>query len=178
MSILTLAEYKLTPFYNAATQTDANINYYLDIVDDLILFIRGIPFFTFEGDLTDTSTTIEITNLYTYNWLYKGALLEGFNDNIRGKITTWDETETEITVDTAATGTNEDELITIYPKGSQNVAAEMIKYLIDNLSIDQTMKSESIGTYSYTRGDDYITVSGYSLPGYIANKIERFQSMK
>lgn len=178
MAILTLAEYKATPFYDASTQSDANISYYLDIVDDLILFIRGIDFFTFKADLTNTSKTLEVTELYTYNWLFKTALVEGFEDNVRGKITTWDEDASTITVDTAASGTNEDELITIYPRMAQVVAAEMAKYLIENLSIDQTMKSESIGTYSYTRGDDYITVGGYSLPGYIANKIERFQSFK
>lgn len=172
MSILTLAEYKLTPYYVAADQSDANISYYLDIVDDLILAIRGIDFFEFTGDVVNGSAVISNID-DPYENAFIGGLVESTNG--RGKIMAIDKEALTITVGTASTGTAADETITIYPRMAQVVAAEIVKYLIANLSIDQTMKSESIGTYSYTRGEDYVMAGGYSLPGFIAKKIQRYQ---
>jgi hypothetical protein len=172
MAILTLAEYKTTPFYSVS-QSDASISYFLEWVDDYILEIRGIPFFTFTGDLTATSTTISNVS-DSYGFTYEGALIEG--DSVRARITDINTDDQEITVDTAASATATDETITIYPRKAQLIAAEMVKWLIDSLTISRDVKSESIGTYSYTNYDSTDDKSGF--PKRITSKIEQFQSMK
>jgi hypothetical protein len=180
MALLTLAEYKETPFYDSTTQTDPNINYFLPFVDDIIIEIRGIDWFTFTADIVSGSTALDnITDNYKYT--YPGALIETVeSDYLRAKITAKgiDRDNADITVDTAASGTEDTADIYVYPRGAQMVAAELIKYLIEDISTDKTMKSETIGTYSYQRADDYMTVSGFSIPGYIANKIKRYHSVK
>lgn len=180
MAILTLAEYKASPFYDADTQTDGNIEYFIDFIDDIIRMIRGIDFFEFTADITNGSTSL--VNVFDkYEYTFSGALIETkLSDYLRGKITSKgiDRENAEITVDTSAAGTDTDVDIIIYPRNAQMVGAELIKYLITSLGVDQTMKSESIGTYSYTRGDDFITVMGYSIPGFIVNKIQRFHGVK
>lgn len=62
-----------------------------------------------------------------------------------------------------------------YPDNAEFIAAQMIAYLIKNTALSggySGMKSESIGSYSYTRGGKEDFDNGY--PRYIVDKIERY----
>jgi hypothetical protein len=64
--------------------------------------------------------------------------------------------------------------ITLYPDGSDLVASLMIGYnLNSSMASGGAMKSESIGSYSYTRAD---TPSGY--PDAITSRIDKYVSSR
>jgi len=65
-----------------------------------------------------------------------------------------------------------DDPIVDYPENSEVVASQMIGYQLANLS--PGMKSEKVGSYSYSRDEQII--DGY--PKSIVNRIERFQNTR
>ena len=66
-----------------------------------------------------------------------------------------------------------------YPEGSELIASQMVGYLIQSGSIANMSdkKSESIGSYSYTKGGtESDTINGY--PKLIVGRIKRYYNPK
>jgi len=171
VAIVTRDEVK-TYLQITTTDYDTLIDELIPQAEGLFLLVRGIPFFTFDGDITDTSAEItniadaDFTNLYISQIIeYRGSTTNTF----RATNLVIDPDNNKVITDTAATFTLEEAEITIYPLGSQLVASKIIGYFLIKTNA-KSLKSENIGTYSYTKFD---MKSG--LPTDITGMIEKYQ---
>lgn len=177
MAIITLAEYKTyTSLYDSSTQSDAEIEAIIPMVEEDYIKIQGKEFSTITGDTTNTSAVIEEVSDTT--WLKIAQLVDGVDGSIRGKVTVINEDDSEVTLDANATATAEAEEMTVYPIGSNYIAAKMIKYTFDSNAVDNTISAESLEKHSVTWRD---TDTSQLLCGYplsIVGNIKRFMSLK
>lgn len=112
--------------------------------------------------LTEVKTFLQITSK-TYDALIVKLIpqVEAKYENIRG-----------ITFDVDSNDEIE------YPEGSELTASQMVGYLISTSTLSNMTdkKSESIGSYSYTRGGTEDMVQGF--PKSIVSQIEQYHNPK
>ena len=168
MAIVTLDEVK-TYLQITDTGQDNLINELIPQAEGLYLQVRGIDFFTFTGDITDTSA--EITNIADedFTYLKTNKIVDYDNESFRSRIITVDEDNNKIVCADDATLTAADSEIIIYPYGAQLTASKIIGYFLSKSSASG-YQSENIGNYSYTKYDN-----NTGLPLDIVNMIEKYQ---
>jgi hypothetical protein len=146
------------------TDYDTQIDTYLPIVTrDIELITNNNFILPLSGDLTNLSTTIG--NISTLR-LDVGHLLssENFDNNA---ITDIDDDAATVTVTTAVGTTEEGAEIdaNIFPIAKRPIAASMVLYNLkkytENFDFNGPLKSERVGNYSWTGGDDGATLAGY-----------------
>jgi len=166
MAIVTRDEVKL--YLQISTTTfDSLIDALIPQAEGLFLQVRGIDFFTFTGDITNTSN--EITDIDEFTYVKAGKIIEDLKGGLRELITLVEEEDDKITIENAATYSSDDAELTIYPYGSQLVASKIVGYFLSKSSANG-LKQESIGTYDYTKFDNKT-----GLPTDIVAMIEQFQ---
>jgi hypothetical protein len=199
MGIVTRAEVK-TYLQITTTEYDDLIDALLDPAEETYLAVRGIPFFTFQGDITNASAIIENIeyinpNTNTSYYYYQGIRyitdnpnnFDGFENieirklvvvapldviKIEGKVIDIDEDNTEITLDSDATETLTEQICTIYPTNYKFVVSKIVSYYMNTENM-RGKKSVGIGTYNYTSEE---LLSG--LPKGISGLITRYQEAK
>lgn len=149
---------------------DALIDALIPQAEGLYLKIRGIDFFTFEGDLATTSTIITDIADDDFTYIKKGKVVEDLDNGFRAFVTLVEADENQITTNIAATYDGDNITLTIYPHGAQLVASKIIGYFLEKCSANG-IKSESIGTYDYTKFD---SMSG--LPADITCLVEKYST--
>lgn len=171
-----------TILYVINETVEAQISALIPVVEADYERIRNKPFLRFRatselGSKRLTGITIPDENaLGLVYWqdaivgifekLTRGMICDGAG--ISGAVDVFDALNLTIDLDTAATASAEDVLVTAYPAGSDYTAALMIGY---NLYKRHGLKSESSGGYSYTEEE---MLEGY--PRSIAGMIERYAS--
>jgi hypothetical protein len=95
-------------------------------------------------------------------------------NSIDNYITEIDAENNTLEIDTAATTTATTVIFTAYPLGSKLTAAKLIQYMMDKQAMTG-MKSESIGSYSYTRSGEN---NPYGVPDDIYRSIKRYIGSK
>lgn len=170
MAIITTATVKTLLQISGSTY-DSLIATLIPIAESMFLKIRGIEFFQIEGDITSGSANIENLSVTDMDKLRLGDRV--YNSNIDGKITVIDLDDSWIvTLDTNATGSEDNAEMIVYPRGYEYPLSKIIEYMM-NKDSGTGYRSENIGNYSYTKFG-----KGTGIPLDIANMIERYQSMK
>lgn len=118
----------------------------------------------FEGDELNDD---QIDHLF--DQLEEGATVSDVTGlKVFGRIVSVDKLNQTVTISANSSETATGKKLYIYPAGSQLVAAEMIKHMMNKKSL----QSESLGDYSYTNEQ---MINGY--PESITKKIRRYVSL-
>ena len=157
MSIITVTEAKTYLQLPAGSTYDALIAALIPEAEAQFLKIRSIPFYEIEADIVSGSNEItdisdeDILRVEENDYLEAAGIVVS---SIVNKVENWKServniTENKIIIDNDATASTENLLIKVYPKGSKFATSKIIGYYMDK-STGTGVKSESIGSYSYT----------------------------
>lgn len=179
--IITLAQVKTLLQISGSTY-DSLISALIPEAEAKYLQIRGIPFTRIKGDITASDSTVSNITLYQSNYyqtfydtnnavfidhmeyLYSAA------QSIDSYVTDVDADNNTVELYDASSTTATDVLFTVYPQGAKMAAAKIIGYMM-NKNSQNGMMSESIGSYSYSKGADS---NAYGIPNDIVQSIKRF----
>jgi len=179
--IITLAQVKTLLQISGSTY-DALISALIPEAEAKYLQIRGIPFTRIQGDITASDNTVSNIALYpTSNYKSYDAVnhseyvermeyLYSAAQSVDSYVTDIDIDNNTIELYDASSTTATDVLFTVYPQGAKMAAAKIIGYLM-NKNSQNGMMSESIGSYSYSKGADS---NAYGIPNDIVQSIKRF----
>jgi hypothetical protein len=187
--LINLAQTKiLLQIASTDTTKDALITALIPEAEAKYLQIRNKPFLQFSGDLTNTDKTVSNVAAYpvpddidvysdedfiNYNLSVQSYIFNSAN-SIDNYITAIDAENNTLEIDTAASTTASTVIFTAYPLGSKLTAAKLIQYFMSTSSMNG-LKSESIGSYSYTKSGDGQTAG---VPDDIYRSIKRYIGSK
>lgn len=149
------------------------------------LQIRNIPFTQIRGDIATGDATISNIELYPQNSVsftndfdvvnpanFINRLEYIFNSTyaIDDYVTDIDGDNNTIEVSTNSTATATDVIFTVYPQGAKMAASKIISYMLNKNAMNG-MQSESIGSYSYSKGSDS---NQFGIPLDIVQSIKRY----
>lgn len=161
---------------------DALISALIPEAEAKYLQIRGIPFTQIRGDITASDNTVSNIELYPLNnyksydavnhasYIERMEYLYSAAQSIDSYVTDVDVDNNTIELYDASSATATDVLFTVYPQGAKMAAAKIIGYMM-NKNSQNGMMSESIGSYSYSKGADS---NAYGIPNDIVQSIKRF----
>jgi hypothetical protein len=187
--IITLAQVK-SLLNISGTAKDALISALIPEAEAKYLQIRNIPFMQIQADITASDKTISNLKLYPCDVLnslssvlYDNNTVAAFIDrtdyfynstnSIDNYVTEIDVENNTIELDTAPSATATDIIFTVYPKGSKFVAAKLIQYFMQSNSMNG-LQSESVGSYSYSRGGSQGGGNPFGVPDDIYKSIKRY----
>lgn len=148
------------------------------------LQIRGIPFTQIKADITTGDKTVSNIALYPTvstvftdfqivnpsRYLERMEYLYNATNDIDDYITEIDIDNNTVELSGESLNTATSVLFTVYPQGAKMATAKIIGYFLNKQSMNG-MQSESIGTYSYTRGSD---MNNFGIPMDIVQSIKRY----
>jgi len=170
--IITLAQVK-TLLQISGTTYDALISALIPEAEAKYLQIRGIPFTRVKGDITASDSTVSNITFYGTNnavFIDRMEYLYSAAQSIDSYVTDVDADNNTVELYDASSTTATDVLFTVYPQGAKMAAAKIIGYMM-NKNAQNGMMSESIGSYSYSKGADS---NAYGIPNDIVQSIKRF----
>jgi hypothetical protein len=187
--IITLAQVK-SLLNISGTAKDALISALIPEAEAKYLQIRNIPFMQIQADTTASDKTISNLKLYPCDVLnslssvlYDNNTVAAFIDrtdyfynsaqSIDNYVTEIDVENNTIELDTAPSATATDIIFTVYPKGAKFVAAKLIQYFMQSNSMNG-LQSESVGSYSYSRGGSQGGGNPFGVPDDIYKSIKRY----
>jgi hypothetical protein len=187
--IITLAQVK-SLLNISGTAKDTLISALIPEAEAKYLQIRNIPFMQIQADITSGDTTVSNLKLYPCDVLnslssvlYDNNTVAAFIDrtdyfynsaqSIDNYVTEIDVENNTIELDTAPSATATDIIFTVYPKGSKFVAAKLIQYFMQSNSMNG-LQSESVGSYSYSRGGSQGGGNPFGVPDDIYKSIKRY----
>ena len=187
--IITLAQVK-SLLNISGTAKDTLISAMIPEAEAKYLQIRNIPFTQIQGNLTASDKTISNLKLYPFDIsnslssvLYDNNTVAAFIDrtdyfynavqSIDNYVTEIDVENNTIELDTAPSATATDVIFTVYPKGAKFVAAKLIQYFMQSNSMNG-LQSESVGSYSYSRGGSQGGGNPFGVPDDIYKSIKRY----
>jgi hypothetical protein len=187
--IITLAQVK-SLLNISGTAKDTLISALIPEAEAKYLQIRNIPFMQIQADITSGDTTVSNLKLYPCDVLnslssvlYDNNTVAAFIDrtdyfynsaqSIDNYVTEIDVENNTIELDTAPSATATDIIFTVYPKGSKFVAAKLIQYFMQSNSMSG-LQSESVGSYSWSRGGSQGGGNPFGIPDDIYKSIKRF----
>jgi len=167
-----------------STAKDALISALIPEAEAKYLQIRNYPFDQFYGSITNGSKTITDIVIYpstvitstsndyksTASYIDRMSYVYNSEYNIDNYVTAVNETSNSIEIDTAAEDTVANIVLTVYPQGAKLTAAKIVQYMMSSNSMNG-MQSESIGSYSYSRGT---TGNPHGVPDDIVKSIKRY----
>jgi hypothetical protein len=187
--IITLAQVK-SLLNISGTAKDTLISALIPEAEAKYLQIRNIPFMQIQADITSGDTTVSNLKLYPCDVLnslssvlYDNNTVAAFIDrtdyfynsaqSIDNYVTEIDVENNTIELDTAPSATATDIIFTVYPKGSKFIAAKLIQYFMQSNSMNG-LQSESVGSYSYSRGGSQGGGNPFGVPDDIYKSIKRY----
>jgi hypothetical protein len=187
--IITLAQVK-SLLNISGTAKDTLISALIPEAEAKYLQIRNIPFMQIQADITSGDATVSNLKLYPCDVLnslssvlYDNNTVAAFIDrtdyfynsaqSIDNYVTEIDVENNTIELDTAPSATATDIIFTVYPKGSKFVAAKLIQYFMQSNSMSG-LQSESVGSYSWSRGGSQGGGNPFGIPDDIYKSIKRF----
>jgi hypothetical protein len=187
--IITLAQVK-SLLNISGTAKDTLISALIPEAEAKYLQIRNIPFMQIQADITSGDATVSNLKLYPCDVLnslssvlYDNSTIAAFIDrtdyfynssqSIDNYVTEIDVENNTIELDTAPAATATDVIFTVYPKGSKFVAAKLIQYFMQSNSMNG-LQSESVGSYSYSRGGSQGGGNPFGVPDDIYKSIKRY----
>lgn len=184
--IITLAQVK-SLLNISGTAKDTLISALIPEAEAKYLQIRNIPFMQIQADTTASDKTISNLKLYPdtalSSVLYDNNTVAAFIDrtdyfynsaqSIDNYVTEIDVENNTIELDTAPSATDTDVIFTVYPKGAKFVAAKLIQYFMQSNSMNG-LQSESVGSYSYSRGGSQGGGNPFGVPDDIYKSIKRY----
>ena len=161
--VMSVAQVK-TYLQISGTDYDTQIATYLPVVSKDIELITNNSFIVeMSGDIEDASQTV--SNIGTEK-LDIGNIVCTI-DFVQNAITAIDDDAKELTLTTAATSTETetDVLVNIFPTAKKPIAAAMVLHNIRkysaSMAFDGPLKSESVGSYSWTAANEGKGAAGY-----------------
>ena len=187
--IVTLAQVK-SLLNISGTAKDTLISALIPEAEAKYLQIRNIPFMQIQADITSGDATVSNLKLYPCDVLnslssvlYDNNTVAAFIDrtdyfynsaqSIDNYVTEIDVENNTIELDTAPSATATDIIFSVYPKGSKFVAAKLIQYFMQSNSMNG-LQSESVGSYSYSRGGSQGGGNPFGVPDDIYKSIKRY----
>ena len=187
--IITLAQVK-SLLNISGTAKDTLISALIPEAEAKYLQIRNIPFMQIQADITSGDATVSNLKLYPCDVLnslssvlYDNNTVAAFIDrtdyfynsaqSIDNYVTEIDVENNTIELDTAPSATATDIIFTVYPKGAKFVAAKLIQYFMQSNSMNG-LQSESVGSYSYSRGGSQGGGNPFGVPDDIYKSIKRY----
>lgn len=187
--IITLAQVK-SLLNISGTAKDTLISALIPEAEAKYLQIRNIPFMQIQADITSGDATVSNLKLYPCDVLnslssvlYDNNTVAAFIDrtdyfynsaqSIDNYVTEIDVENNTIELDTAPSATATDVIFTVYPKGAKFVAAKLIQYFMRSNSMNG-LQSESVGSYSYSRGGSQGGGNPFGVPDDIYKSIKRY----
>jgi hypothetical protein len=187
--IITLAQVK-SLLNISGTAKDTLISALIPEAEAKYLQIRNIPFMQIQADITSGDATVSNLKLYPCDVLnslssvlYDNNTVAAFIDrtdyfynstnSIDNYVTEIDVENNTIELDTAPSATATDIIFTVYPKGSKFIAAKLIQYFMQSNSMNG-LQSESVGSYSYSRGGSQGGGNPFGVPDDIYKSIKRY----
>jgi hypothetical protein len=187
--IITLAQVK-SLLNISGTAKDTLISALIPEAEAKYLQIRNIPFMQIQADITSSDATVSNLKLYPCDVLnslssvlYGNNTVSSFIDrtdyfynsaqSIDNYVTEIDVENNTIELDTAPSATATDIIFTVYPKGAKFVAAKLIQYFMQSNSMNG-LQSESVGSYSYSRGGSQGGGNPFGVPDDIYKSIKRY----
>ena len=179
--IITLAQVKTLLQISGSTY-DALISALIPEAEAKYLQIRNWPFLQVYGDIVTGDNTITNLALYptsnynTYDAVNHAVYIDRMEylysaaQSIDSYVTDVDAYNNTVELYDASSTTATDVLFTVYPQGAKMAAAKIIGYMM-NKNSQNGMMSESIGSYSYSKGADS---NAYGIPNDIVQSIKRF----
>jgi hypothetical protein len=187
--IITLAQVK-SLLNISGTAKDTLISALIPEAEAKYLQIRNIPFMQIQADITSGDATVSNLKLYPCDVLnslssvlYDNSTIAAFVDrtdyfynstnSIDNYVTEIDIENNTIELDTAPAATATDVIFTVYPKGAKFIAAKLIQYFMQSNSMNG-LQSESVGSYSYSRGGSQGGGNPFGVPDDIYKSIKRY----
>lgn len=187
--IITLSQVK-SLLNISGTAKDTLISALIPEAEAKYLQIRNIPFMQIQADITSGDATVSNLKLYPCDVLnslssvlYDNNTVAAFIDrtdyfynsaqSIDNYVTEIDVENNTIELDTAPSATATDIIFTVYPKGAKFVAAKLIQYFMQSNSMNG-LQSESVGSYSYSRGGSQGGGNPFGVPDDIYKSIKRY----
>jgi hypothetical protein len=187
--IITLSQVK-SLLNISGTAKDALISALIPEAEAKYLQIRNIPFMQIQADITSGDATVSNLKLYPCDVLnslssvlYDNSTIAAFVDrtdyfynstnSIDNYVTEIDIENNTIELDTAPAATATDVIFTVYPKGAKFIAAKLIQYFMQSNSMNG-LQSESVGSYSYSRGGSQGGGNPFGVPDDIYKSIKRY----
>jgi hypothetical protein len=183
--IITLAQVK-SLLNISGTAKDTLISALIPEAEAKYLQIRNIPFMQIQADITSGDATVSNLKLYpdtALSSVLRDGTVSSFVDrtdyfynsaqSIDNYVTEIDVENNTIELDTAPSATATDIIFTVYPKGSKFIAAKLIQYFMQSNSMNG-LQSESVGSYSYSRGGSQGGGNPFGVPDDIYKSIKRY----
>lgn len=183
--IITLAQVK-SLLNISGTAKDTLISVLIPEVEAKYLQIRNIPFMQIQADITSGDATVSNLKLYpetdfSYTiendnsvaaFIDRTDYFYNSTNSIDNYVTEIDIENNTIELDTAPAATATDVIFTVYPKGAKFIAAKLIQYFMQSNSMNG-LQSESVGSYSYSRGGSQGGGNPFGVPDDIYKSIKR-----